>query len=253
MNERFNIENVGISITNLEQAVDDIIKKAECSEPAYVCVTNVRALYIGNHDTDYCRILNNSYLTVPDGKPLEWYAHVTGLKNVKKTSGPDLFERICQLSESKEFTHFFYGSTPQIVTKMKENVLKKYPKLKIICAISPPFGSAQELANNEIIQQINTLKPTFVWIGLGAPKQEIFMDLIVNQIQSSLLIGIGLVFEYQAGTVIRAPKWMQNYGLEWLYRHIQQPKHINRKNYHRNFSIILLIIKAFFNKSSGKS
>ncbi len=99
MNNRFHIENVSISITDLDDTVQKILTKAKSKSPGYICVTNVRALYIGNHDKEYCRILNNSFLTVPDGKPLEWFAHVAGFKNVRKTSGPDLFERICQLSE----------------------------------------------------------------------------------------------------------------------------------------------------------
>jgi N-acetylglucosaminyldiphosphoundecaprenol N-acetyl-beta-D-mannosaminyltransferase len=253
MNDRYKIENVSINITDLDDATQKIIEKAKSKSPGYVCVTNVRALYIGNHDNDYCRILNNSFLTVPDGKPLEWYAHVAGFKSVKKTSGPDLFEKICQLTENKNYTHFLYGSTPEIVSKMKENVTKKYPKIKIIGAVSPPFATAQELADEDIIHEINKLEPTFVWVGLGAPKQEIFMDLIANRIRTSILIGIGLVFEYQAGTVLRAPKWMQKSGLEWFYRHLQQPNLINRNNYARNFSIIALILKAFLNKIKSKN
>lgn len=228
MDNRFKIENVAISITDSDNAVEQIIKKAESKTPGYVCVTNVRAAYIGNHDENFCRILNNSFLTVPDGKPIEWYAHLSGLKQVKKSSGPDLFEKICQLSGHMDYTHFFYGSTPKVIRKMQENLTKKYPGIKIVGAISPPFGSVEELANDEIIRQINNLKPTFVWVGLGAPKQERFMKLIIEKVESSILIGVGLVFDYQAGTAIRAPKWMQKSGLEGIYRLIQQPRNIKR-------------------------
>lgn len=226
MGKRFNISNVGFSITNLEDATDQILKKAESKDSAYVCITNVRALYFGNHENDYCRILNNSYLTIPDGKPIEWLAHLAGYKLLKKTSGPDLFSLICQLTEHTNHTHFFYGSTSDVISRMMENLKNRWPELKIIGAVSPPFKPVEELASNGIIQQINSLKPSFVWIGLGAPKQERFMDLIANNISSSILIGIGLVFEYQAGTTVRAPLWMQNWGLEWLYRDIQQPRRL---------------------------
>ena len=243
MNNRFKIENVEISLTNLDNAVESIVKKAESKTSGYVCVTNVRATYIGNHDPEYRRILNNSFLTVPDGKPIEWYAQLSGLKQVEKSSGPDLFNRICQLSNRKGYTHFFYGSTPEVISKMQKNLLLKFPALNIVGAISPPFKPVEELANNDIVEIINHLKPTFVWIGLGAPKQERFMDLIISRIENSILIGVGLVFDYQAGTVRRAPVWMQKNGLEWMYRVIQQPLYSRRSFKAFTYFIFLLTKK----------
>lgn len=105
MNDRFKIDSVAVNITTPEQAV----KKAESCSPAYVCGTNVRARYNGNHDENLCPILNNTFLTVPDGKPLEWYAHLSGLKMVRKSSGSDIFNKICQLTQNTKLTHFFMG------------------------------------------------------------------------------------------------------------------------------------------------
>lgn len=112
--------------------------------------------------------------------------------------------------------------------RMKKNLKEKWPALKIVGFVSPPFKSAEELANSIIMKQINELKPSFVWIGLGGLKKERFMDLIIEKIKSSILIGVGLVFDYQAGTVLRSPVWMQISGLEWFYRLIQQPNNIRR-------------------------
>lgn len=243
MKNRFKINNVAISITDLNDTTNRIKRKVESNSPGYICVTNVRATYFGNHDPNFCRILNNSFLTIPDGKPLEWYAHLSGFKQVQKTSGPDLFERICELSEKEGYTHYFYGSTPEVIKKMLLNLKSKYPHLKIIDAISPPFAPVEELANEKTIEQINKLNPSFVWVGLGAPKQERFMDLIIDKIETSVLIGVGLVFEYQAGTVIRAPKWMQKNGLEWLFRFIQQPLYSHRSIKAFKYFMVLLFKK----------
>ena len=248
MNDRFKINNINISITNLDDALVCIKRQIILKQPGYVCVTNVRATYIANKDPNYCRIQNNSFLTIPDGKPLEWYARIIGLKQVSKTSGPDLFHRLCQISEENNFTHFFYGSTPEVIDKMQINLKSKYPKLNILGAVSPPFKPIEELANDRIIEQINSLKPNFVWIGLGAPKQERFIDLISNRIQSSILIGIGLVFDYEAGTVKRAPRWMQNYGLEWLFRFMQQPRYSMRSLKAFRYFILLIIKTVIFKK-----
>lgn len=245
---RFNIENVRINITNIEDAANRIIKKAEKNEPAYVCVTNVRATYIGNHDEKYCDILNNSFLTIPDGKPLVWFAHLSGFKEVEKTSGPDLFIEICKLTEHTELTHFFYGSTPEVIEQLQKKLLLKYPELKIVGVVSPPFKPVEELAQSNIINEINQLNPNFIWIGLGAPKQERFINLIYNKVNSSVLIGVGLVFEYEAGTVKRAPIWMQNYGLEWLFRFMQQPRYSMRSLKAFRYFILLLIKTVIFKK-----
>lgn len=250
MQERYYIDKVGVSVTNLKDSVEKIINHIESScSTEYVCVTNVRATYIGNHDQEYCNILNNSLLTVPDGKPVEWYAHIAGYKVVKKTSGNDLFEAVCQLSQNKGYTHYFIGSTQEVINTMVHNVKIKYPKINIVNAVSPPFLPVDKLVTDELVKDINNKKPNFIWVGLGAPKQERFISLIKDKISSSLLIGIGLVFDYQAGTVSRAPKWMQNRGLEWVYIWIQQPQKIIRSipyflSYPKN--IINLLFKKYF-------
>ena len=225
---RYNIDNVEISITNIHDALNRINEQIRTGKSAYICVTNSRAAYIGHHDEQYREVLNNSLMTVPDGKPLEWIARLSGFKDVKRTSGSDLFRAICNLSLEKGYSHYFYGSTSEVLTRLVTNTINEFPGIRILGAISPPFGSAEVLANQLIIDSINKHKPTFVWIGLGAPKQERFMHLICSQVESSILIGVGLVFDYQAGTVIRAPKWMQRNGLEWAYRLAQQPGNIRR-------------------------
>jgi N-acetylglucosaminyldiphosphoundecaprenol N-acetyl-beta-D-mannosaminyltransferase len=251
MTDRYYINHVGVSITDLPKTIKSIqehIEKGSTTE--YICVTNVRAAYIGNHDSNYCKILNNSFLTIPDGKPLEWFAHFAGFDNVKKTSGPDLFKAICEVSRDKGYSHYFYGSSPDVINKMTSNLKNKYPGIKILGSVSPPFKSAHELVTDELINDINKENPTFLWVGLGAPKQEIFIDIIRKKIKKSILIGIGLVFEYEAGTVYRSPQWVSDMGFEWLYIWFQQPKKIIRSYKYFPYFILLLIKArvAYFSK-----
>lgn len=246
MEKRYYIENVGISVTNLNFSVKKICDNINSGRKSnYVCVTNVRAVYYGNHDDEYCRILNESLLTVPDGKPLEWYARIMGIKEVEKTSGNDLFDAVCKESEVKGYSHFFLGSTPKVIELMKDRISEKYPRLNVVGFVSPPYGSASELLEDRLLSDINALKPDIIWIGLGAPKQERFIDLIKNKVDVSVLIGVGLVFEYQAGTVSRAPLWMCDAGLEWLYIWFQQPKKIMRSYPYFVYFLSLLLSKRF--------
>jgi N-acetylglucosaminyldiphosphoundecaprenol N-acetyl-beta-D-mannosaminyltransferase len=188
----------------------------------YICVLNTRALYHAKKNTNYNRVINNSLLTVPDGKPLAIIANLRGFGDVKKTAGPVLFRKLCELSQKNNYSHFFYGSTPEIISKMTTNLMKEFEGIDIRGAVSPPFGSAEDLVTDEIISQINHVKPTFLWLGLGAPKQEIVASILKEKLEATIIIGIGLVFEYEAGTVKRPAKWVQDSGFEWLHRVFQQ-------------------------------
>ena len=243
MDNRFYINNVGISVTNINNSVQIIQKYIESgSNTNYICVTNSRAAYIAIHENRYCEILNNSLLTLPDGKPIEWIGHLMGYKDVCQITGNDIFEAMCKLSKNNKYTHYFIGSTISVLNKMIINLKIKYPYLDIVGVVSPPIQSAKELVTNELIDDINKIKPTFIWIGLGAPKQEEFIDIIKSKINSSILVGIGLVFEYQAETIKRAPKQFRQIGFEWLYIWFQQPKKIIRGYKYYPYFIQLLIV-----------
>lgn len=229
MNNRFRLGRVEISAVNMEDALNIIQNDINNSNATrYVCLTNVRAAYYGNHNSEYERILNNSLLTLPDSKTMEWYAHKVGEKSVERVSGQDFFDKICDISLKYGYSHYFYGSSDEIVKKMISNIREKYSGLKVVGAVPAPYAPVENLVNEEVVNDINSKEPTIVWVGLSAPKQEEFIDLIKKDIKRSLLIGVGLVFDYNAGSVKRAPGWMQKIGLEGWYRMMQQPQKIKR-------------------------
>lgn len=228
MNRRFKVGSVCVSETNLADATQRIIGFAEARRSGYVCVANVRAVYWGNHDPDYASILNKSLMTLPDGKPLEWYARLDGRPHVRKSSGPDLLNRICEVTEKTALRHFFFGSSPLVLDSLIANLKKKFPELKIAGAISPPFASHEELAGSKYVEEMQASNASFIWVGLGAPKQERFISLVKDRFEGAVLIGVGLAFDYQANSVRRAPVWMQRVGLEWSYVWMQQPQKVRR-------------------------
>lgn len=245
---RYFIESLEISATSLPIASRFLLDSARAHPSGYICVADARSAHVANLDPEFCRILNNSLLTVPDGKSLVLYGRFSGAKGVERTSGPDLFRRMCKETEGTELTHYFYGGKPEVLKLMKEKVQARYPGLKIVGAVSPPFAPVEELANDAFVEEINRLKPSFVWIGLGAPKQEFFMDLVSPRLPHSILVGVGLVFDYEAGTVKRAPVWMQKLGLEWAIRLAQQPYRIHRAIRRFSWMIPRLIAVYFKNR-----
>lgn len=226
--KRFYIGKVGISRVDINTTVKILDSYASIKQKAYLCVTNVHATYLSNNNPEFCEIQNSSTLTVPDGMPLIWLARLNGIKDIQKTSGLDLFRAICKLSEDRIYTHYFYGSSPDVLCKMVNNLKRLYPKIKILGQESPPFAPVEQYDIKSLIRKINTLNPTFLWVGLGAPKQEKMISMIFDELDSAICVGIGLAFEYAAGTVKRAPLWMQKTGLEWVVRVAQRPENLKR-------------------------
>ena len=219
----FKIGTLKINAITLEGAVRYISKLISINKTGYICVTNSRTSYLSQKSSEYCCIQNNSILTVPDGIPLVWIAENRGYENVGKVSGKDLMDSLFQISVREGYSHYFYGCSQNTINLLQNNLLKQYPGIEIKAAISPPFQSLEEYDVSGLAKHINELRPTFFWCGLGAPKQEQLMALLQPNLENTISVGVGLAFEYFAGTVKRVPKKIEKFGLEWLYRCLQQP------------------------------
>jgi len=145
---------------------------------------------------------------------------------------------------AKGYSHYFYGSTPEVLSAMKEAFLARYPNLCVKKFYSPPFRPLTGKDIQDIADEINLLCPTFLWVGLGAPKQEIFMKNLVNRVEQTILLGVGLAFDYSSGKVKRAPRWMQKCGMEWIARLYQQPDRINVASISRLFTFLIMLLAA---------
>lgn len=220
-----NILGVEVDVTNIETTLEYIEKNLENLKGNYICVSNVHTTVMAYDNDYYKNIQNSSAMTLPDGKPLSLISKRKGFTKAERVTGPEVMERIFELSQEKGYSHFFYGSTQQTLDKIKENLNLKYPNLKIVGMISPPFKKINYIKDKEYIDIINSSKADFLWVGLGAPKQEIWMYEHKNKVRS-IMIGVGAGFDYYAENIKRAPIWMQKCSLEWLYRCMQEPKRL---------------------------
>ena len=232
---KINVTTMGEAVAWLEEHLEELSGK-------YVCISNVHTTVTAYRDEKYRAVQNRSVLSLPDGKPLSIVQRHRGYQNAERVPGPDLMPEIFALSEKKGYRHYFYGSKQSTLDALKEKLLEKYPKLNIVGMYSPPFRPLTEEEDNEAVERINAAKPHFIWVGLGAPKQEFWMAEHENRVHG-VMLGVGAGFDFHAGTIKRAPKWMQELCMEWLYRITQDPKRLLWRYLDTNFSFLWYLLK----------
>lgn len=240
--ERCNILGVDVDVTCLDKTLSAITADLVNLKGQYICVSNVHTIVMSYDDQHYREIQNSGYMVLPDGKPLSIVSRLRGHKNARRVTGPDLMGSIFSISVRNGYRHFFYGSTRDTLEMLKSELVQRYPSLDITGMYSPPFRELTKEEDNEIDDVINKSRPDFIWVGLGAPKQEHWMNRHKGTIKG-LMIGVGAGFDYFAGNIKRAPLWMQKMSLEWLFRLIQEPQRLWKRYLVYNTRFIILVIK----------
>lgn len=220
-----NILGVDIAAIDMQWLLDFTKDHINELSGDYICVSNVHTTVTASEDEEYKAIQNGGILAIPDGGPLSSVGRRRGAQNMSRTAGPSYMEEVLKISVELGYRHYFYGSTHTTLEKLKEKITHDYPGLQIAGMYSPPFGSKTEEEDAVIVDRINETNPDFLWIGLGAPKQEKWMAAHQGRVKG-LMVGVGAGFDYFAGNIKRAPAWMQRMNLEWMYRLIQDPKRL---------------------------
>ena len=194
-----------INVTDMEKTVGYITTHLEALKGNYICVSNVHTTVTAYRDEAYRNVQNSGAMALPDGQPLSIVSRSRGCKDAKRVPGPDLMPEIFRLSKEKGYTHYFYGSSEHTLSELKKSLLQAFPHLRIAGMYSPPYRELTAEEDARIVEKINAAQPDFVWVALGAPKQEIWMYEHRNRIHA-LMIGVGAGFDFLAGTVKRAPE-----------------------------------------------
>lgn len=227
------IMGVNIAVTDMDKTVDMITDNLEDWRGKYICVSNVHTTVTASEDDEYKNIQNSAVMALPDGGPLSQFSRKQGYNEAQRVTGPDLMKEILKMSGEHGWRHYFYGSTQETLDMLKEKLDERYPGAVVAGMYSPPFRELTPKEDAKIIEMINEAKPDFVWVGLGAPKQEKWMAAHEKRI-NGLMVGVGAAFDYEAGNIKRAPEWMQKCSLEWLYRLLQDPKRLFKRYFETN-------------------
>lgn len=216
------ILGVDIAAINMEWLVGFTLENIRELSGDYMCVSNVHTTVSAYEDAAYRSVQNGGVMAIPDGGPLSSLGQKRGCRDMRRTTGPDYMRRMLEAGVERGYRHFFYGSTPQTLERMRERLMEEYPGGQVAGMYSPPFRDLTESEDADITRRINEAGADFIWVGLGAPKQEVWMAEHQGKVKG-FMVGVGAGFDYLAGNIERAPEWMQKHNLEWLYRLYQEP------------------------------
>ena len=249
MLEKLKIISLAVHHISFSQSLDLVTEWALKKRASYICFANVHMIIEAYKDPTFLEKVNNADLVLADGKPVATACSILQHKQQERISGMDFTPRLLEKASENKLSVFVYGSTAEVHNSIKEKINFKYPQISLAGFISPPFRPP---TTNEIvadIEKINRSGAHIVLVALGCPKQETWMAENSKNI-NAVLLGIGGALPVFAGTQKRAPTWMQNMALEWLYRLIQQPRRLFKRYVYTNSFFLFVLgrdwIKTLF-------
>ena len=242
--------SVKVDVVHLDDTIERIFQWAETKDSRYVLACNVHMAVTASTNPNFLPIVNNADLTIPDGSPIAWWLRKCGHKNQSRICGPDLMWSLCEQAKDGNLKLFLLGSTDKTLNILGLKLRSLFPKLDFK-TFSPPFRPLTQEEDLEIINMINAFGTNILFVSLGCPKQEQWMEAHKGKI-NAVMIGVGAAFEFHAGTVSRAPRWMQRSGLEWLYRLLKEPRRLWKRYFLTNSIFIFEALKFLASKSINK-
>lgn len=217
-----------IDVLTWEDALVRISNWAAQGESRYVCICNVHSVITAGQDIAFGQVVKEADMATSDGAPVAWMLRKLGYADQQRINGPDLMWKYCEQAAQRGESIYLYGGMPETLEILQRRLMEVFPGLPIAGAYSPPFRAATKEEDEAVVARINASGASTVWVSLGCPKQEMWMAAHRGRVRA-VMIGVGAAFDYHAGTIKRAPKWMQNAGLEWLHRLCSEPRRLWRR------------------------
>jgi len=218
---------IPVAMLDYERAMDVMERLVETRERGYICAAPVHALMVGKDDEEMRRALLGSTLVVPDGMPLVWAANVLGEHLPDRVYGPELMRRYNDRCAEAGRRVWLYGGRDQgSLIQLTQTLRRRHQGIRIVGGYYPPFRELSGEEEDAVVEQINEAQPDVLWVGIGVPKQEKWMARMRDRLEVPVMCGVGAAFDFHAGRVSQAPDWMQERGLEWIYRMAQEPRRL---------------------------
>ena len=221
------ILGIPIAMTDYARAMEAMDAMIERRERGYVCAVAVHAVMVAQTDPEMRAALRGSSLIVPDGMPLVWAANLLGEDLPNRVYGPELMRRYNDRCAERGHRVWLYGGRDQgSLVQLALSLRRKHPGIQIVGGYSPPYRPLTPGEEEMIVEQVNGARPDILWVGIGVPKQEKWMAQMRDRLDVPVMCGVGAAFDFHAGRISQAPRWMQERGLEWTYRIAQEPRRL---------------------------
>jgi len=214
-----------IDVLTWDEAIGRLLAWARNHDSRSVCICNVHSVVTARQDEVFSDVIRKADMATPDGAPVAWLMRRLGSLGQERINGPDLMWRYCAEAARRNESIYLYGGQQRTLDILQRTLLAHFPGLMIAGAYSPPFRALTPEEDTAVVEAINDSGAGTVWVSLGCPKQEKWMAEHRGRI-NAVMIGVGAAFDYHAGTIQRAPRWMQRNGLEWLHRLCSEPRRL---------------------------
>lgn len=234
------------------QAVSLVIARALDARPgAYVCLTNVHTSTESHSSPQLRAAVDGAFLSVPDGMPLAWILRHRGHPHTEKVTGIEYLPMVARAGTTAAIRHFFYGGGPDVADRAAKRLGELVPGVEVVGAASPPFADLDAWPIDDLRIRLRETKPHILWVGLGAPKQELWMARLAGSLEVPVMIGVGAAFDYLAGTKPAAPAYLRHVGLEWLFRLGVEPRRLWRRYAIGNLRFVGLLFRDAYRGRFG--
>jgi N-acetylglucosaminyldiphosphoundecaprenol N-acetyl-beta-D-mannosaminyltransferase len=240
------ILGIPLAMTDYAHALDAMDEMIERREKGIVCAVAVHAVTVGYEDPEMLEALQRATLVLPDGMPVVWAANMLGENLRERVYGPELMLRYNDRCAERGHRVWLYGGRDQgSLVQLALNMRQRHPHIKIVGGYSPPFRPLSAQEENEVVRQINEARPDVLWVGIGVPKQEKWMARMRDRLEVPVMCGVGAAFDFHAGRISQAPGWMQERGLEWIYRIAQEPRRLLPRYLYYNPRFVMAFARQY--------
>jgi len=223
------ILDIPVSRLDMPRAVDTIAQWIARGESRHVSTVDVHGVMRAQAEPALKAAYQAADMVTPDGKPLVWTARLRGFRDIDRVAGPDLVLAVAERSVREGWRHYFYGGAEGVAEALAERLRRDYPGIEIAGAECPPFRPLTEAETAATLRRIEDASTDILWVGLGIPKQDVWMHQNAHRLAGVVSVGIGAAFDFHTGRIHRAPLWMQRRGLEWLHRLASEPRRLWRR------------------------
>jgi len=243
---RAEIVGVPLAVSDYEEVVEWMRATIAAGARGYVTAAAVNLVMSAREDPETMAAVLGATLAVPDGMPLVWALRALGHGRATRVYGPDLMLRFCARAAAEEIPMYLYGGRDEAaLALLTARLRERFPGLRIVGGHSPPFRELTPAEEQEVAAEIDASGAEVVWVGTGQPKQERWMQRMRPRLRAPLLVGVGAAFDFHAGLVPQAPRWMQRGGLEWSYRLAREPRRLWRRYARYNPRFVMAFARQY--------